>query len=144
MVRILLIRRALNAIDKRDEVLVSDWELLEQPVLLKESEGKVDQDILTEKLDVFEHIEIPFLNIVHDLKNIGPLTGIHINYLSQTLLVFFNLILVCFSVFSVQFLQEIVEVSFEPSRGVIYLLGGQIYPGLRVNILLSFAILIHC
>ena len=82
MVRILLVRRALDAIDKRDEVLVSDRELLKQPVLLEESEGKVDEDVITEKLNVFKHIEVPFLDFIHDLKNIGPLSCIDFNDLS--------------------------------------------------------------
>ena len=108
MVGILLVGRALDAIDKRDEVLVSNWELLKQPVLLEESEGEVDQDVITEKLNVFKHIEVPFLDFIHDLKNIGPLSRIYFNDLSQTLLIFFELILVCFSIFSMQLFQEIV------------------------------------
>lgn len=104
----------------------------------------MDKYIITEKLHIFEHVKVPFLNLIHDLKNIGPLPGIHIDYLPQTLLVFLYLILVCFSIFSVQFFQEIIQITLKPSCGVIYLLSRQINPGFSVNILLTFTLLIHC
>ena len=143
MIRILFVGRALDAIDKRDKVLVSDWELLKQTVLLKESEGEVNKDVITEKLDILEHVKVPLFNLVHDLENVRPLSGIDINDLPQTLLVFFKLILVCFSIFSVQFFQEIVEVLLKPRCGVIHLLGRQIYPGFGVDILLPFTAFVH-
>ena len=95
-------------------------------------------------LAILEHIEVPFLDFIHDLKNIGPLSCIDFNDLSQTLLIFFELILVCFSIFSMQLFQEIVQVPLKPSRRVIDLFSRQIYPGFCIDILLSFTALIHC
>ena len=42
-----------------------------------------------------------------------------------------------------QLLQKIVQIAFEPCRRVICLLRGDLYPRLRLHVLLALTVLIH-
>ena len=42
----------------------------------------MDECIVAELLAVLEDIEVPALEVVHDLEDGGPITSIHIDYLA--------------------------------------------------------------
>ena len=143
MVRILLISSVVDAVNERDVVLVSDREFLEQTILLEETEPEVNENIISQDWAVFEDIKVPLFEIIHDLEDVSPLSCIHVNDLSEALLVFLNLVLVWFDIFSVKFLEEVIEILFEPISRIIRLLRSNVQPGLGFHILLAFTCLVH-
>ena len=79
---VLLVGRIYNAIDERNKVLIGNWELLKQSILLKQSETEVKQRVFAKRLTVLEHVELPFFKLVHDLQYMGPLPRVNIDKLS--------------------------------------------------------------
>jgi len=70
------------------------------------------------------------------------LTRTDLNNLAEALFVFLNLVLIDLSILSVQFLQEVVEVTLEPQRCVIGLLCRDVQPCFGLHVLLAVTILL--
>ena len=79
---VLLVGSIYNAIDERDKVLIGNWELLKQSILLEQSETEVKQCVFAKRLTVLEHVELPLFKFVHDLQYMCPLPRINIDQLS--------------------------------------------------------------
>ena len=82
VIRVLLVSRIYNAIDERDKILIGNRELLEQSILLEQSETEVKQRVFAKRLAVLEHVELPLFKLVHDLQYLGPLPRINVDKLS--------------------------------------------------------------
>ena len=82
VIRVLLVGSIYNAIDERDKVLIGNWELLKQSILLEQSETEVKQCVFAKRLTVLEHVELPLFKFVHDLQYMCPLPRINIDQLS--------------------------------------------------------------
>ena len=79
---VLLVSRIYNAIEERDKVLIGNWELLKQSILLEQSETEVKQRVFAKRLAVLEHVELPLFKLIHDLQYMGPLPRVNIDKLS--------------------------------------------------------------
>ena len=75
---------------------------------MEQAEPEMYEDVVAKDLAVLKDIEIPLLELIHDLKDVGPLACVHIDYLTESLLVFLDLVLIRLGVLSVQLLQEVV------------------------------------
>lgn len=143
VIRVLLIGRIYNRIDQWDKVLISYRELFNQSVLLEQLETEVKKGILAKCLTVLKDIELPLLEIVHDLQNLGPLPRVHIDQLAQPLLVFLNLGRVYLTILSVQLFEKIVQIALKPCSCVISLLCRDANPRLIFHVLLPFSVLVY-
>jgi len=110
---------------------------------LEESETEVNQDSITKLLTVLKDVEVPLFKVVHDFQDRSPLPLRDINYLLKSLLVFLKLILVDFTLFSMQLLQKVIQVSLEPQSCVIGLLSRHIEPSFGLHVLLALSVLIE-
>jgi len=110
---------------------------------LEESETEVNQDSITKLLTVLKDVEVPLFKVVHDFQDGSPLPLRDINYLLKSLLVFLKLILVDFTLFSMQLLQKVIQVSLEPQSCVIGLLSRHIEPSFGLHVLLALSVLIE-
>jgi len=99
-------------------------------------QGLVFQDVV-----VLKHVEVPLVEeLLHELANLSPLLvllGV-VDYLLYFLIVVLDFVRVLFFVFPVDFLQEVIQVPFEPLGGVVGLLGGHVEPGLSLNVHVFF------
>ena len=108
VVAVLLISRILDAIDKRDEVLIGDGKLVEKPIDLEQSETEMNQHAVTKLLTVLEYVEVPLFEVIHDFQDGGPLSLRDVYYLPQSFFIFLKLILIDFAFFSMELLQKVV------------------------------------
>ena len=106
--------------------------------MLEQSETEVNKRIIPQRLTVLKHVEVPALEIVHDLEDGGPLARTYIDYLPEALLIFFYLVLIRLSILPVQLLQEVVQVPLMPLGRVIGLLCSDVQPRLSLHVLLAF------
>lgn len=123
VVRVLLVRCVDYSIEQGLEILIRYRKLFEQAVLLEKSETKVKEHVLFEKLAILEDVEIPFVEVGHDLQNLGPLSSADIDEQSESFFVLLNLGLVHLPILSVQLFQKVIQVAFKPNSRVVGLLG---------------------
>ena len=145
VIGVLLICRVLDRVEQADEVLVSDGELFEQPILLEQSEAEMNERVFPQSLAVGKHIKVPLVKLIHHLEYDGPLSRINIDHLPNALLILLYLILIDFNIISVELFEEVIQISFKPLCCVIASLCCYVKPCLCLNILrLVVEVDVHC
>lgn len=136
------VRLVFDRVQQVLEVLLCDGELLKKAVRLEQLDSEVKQRSISEGLVVLEHIEVPFVQVVHNFDDVVPYPGVDVNQLFQPLLLFNLLVLVYLLVLTVDLLQEVIQVDFEPASGVACLVCGEVEPLLGIHIHI-FLLAIH-
>ena len=62
----------------------------------------MSQDVFSQSLTVLKDVKVPLFKLVADLQNVCPLPLLNIDQLSEALLVLLDLILVGFTIFTMQ------------------------------------------
>mmetsp|Transcript_8182 Transcript_8182/g.9875 ORF Transcript_8182/g.9875 Transcript_8182/m.9875 type:complete len:289 (+) Transcript_8182:675-1541(+) len=135
VIAVLLVCRIFDTVYERDQILIGDGKLVQQAIHLEETEAEMQQEVITEGGAVLENIELPLVKIVHDLQDVGPLARIDFDNLAQALLILLYLILVNFTIVTMELFQKIVKVTLEPLRCVVSLLCGNIKPSFGFHVL---------
>lgn len=104
VIGVLLICVVLDAVDEGDEVLVRDRELLEQAILLEETETEVSEEVIADGAAVLKDVEVPLLKVVHHSQDLLPLTVADIHDLLESLFFLLNLMLVDFTLLAMELL----------------------------------------
>lgn len=102
VVWILLVSACFDTLKKIMEVLISDREFFKDAVHLEEFESKVGKRVLLQGLAVSVSVEVPFVEIVHHLKNGSPLAHVHVQDRLEAFFFLFNLVGVLLLIFPVQ------------------------------------------
>lgn len=102
VVWVLLVGAHFYTFQQVQEVLISDWELFEKTVQLKQFEAEMRHAILLKDLTVGMSFEIPLIEVIHHLQDVRPKPGVHIKNLLNSFFFFLDLILVKFLILSMQ------------------------------------------
>mmetsp|Transcript_39264 Transcript_39264/g.37688 ORF Transcript_39264/g.37688 Transcript_39264/m.37688 type:complete len:528 (-) Transcript_39264:121-1704(-) len=134
MVGVVFIEAALDGGEEAREVVIGYRELIQKSILLEQFEPKVQNGGILEDLIVFEDVEFPLVEVIHHLEGIVPHAGGHIDHLLDPLFLLLELVGVRLLGLSVDFLQEVVQVPFEPLGGVVGAFRGHVEPGLGLHV----------
>lgn len=85
VVRVVLIEGAADLGKQVLEVVVSDREFLEEAVDGEEFESEVQDGLLSQLVLVLEEVEVPLVEVVHDLDHVVPDSRLHPNKLFDAL-----------------------------------------------------------
>lgn len=105
---------------------------------MEQLESKVNERGVAKSFTVGEGVKVPLLESVHHLENDGPRPRAHLDDLLDSLLFLLKKVLINFITLPMKLLQEVIEISFKPHRGVIGGLSRDVEPrlGLHVEVLL--------